>query len=398
MSPPPLPVIRLKPKADTRTLRFGHPWVYGNELVLDRRAKKIAPGSIVRLESADKASLAVAGFNAGSKIAARVLTLDPEQDIDDRWIAERLAKAAALRERLYDAPFYRLAHAEADGLPGVVIDRFGDTAVLQANAAWADARADAFVTGLKALGMDTVILNGTGRARSLEGLPEMREVIAGQGPESPVSVPMNRAIYLADLMGGQKTGLYYDQRPNHAFLQGCVRPEDRVLDVFTHVGGFGLAALAAGARAVTAVDGSAAALDLAGEGAARTGLGDRFVPRKGDAFEALADFQASDARFEAVICDPPAFAPSKSALEAGLRAYERLARLSAPLVTGGILVLCWCSHAAHLDKFRAASLRGVGRAGRRAQILHTGFAGPDHPQHPALAESGDLKALFLRLL
>jgi 23S rRNA (cytosine1962-C5)-methyltransferase len=149
---------------------------------------------------------------------------------------------------------------------------------------------------------------------------------------------------------------------------------------------------------VMAVDASAPALALADQGAIAGGVADRFTTRQGDAFDVLETLVADNARFDLVICDPPAFAPSKPALEAGLRAYERLARLSAPLVSpGGFLVLCSCSHAADLAAFRNACGRGIGRGGRRAQLLHTGFAGPDHPMLPQLAESGYLKALFFRL-
>ena len=208
---------------------------------------------------------------------------------------------------------------------------------------------------------------------------------------------MNGAVYLADLTGGQKTGLFYDQRPNHAFAQRLARG-GRVLDVFSHVGGFGLAALAGGAAHATCVDGSAAALALAQGGARAMGAEGRLTTRQGDAFAVMEALAAEGARFDVVICDPPAFAPSKQALEAGLRAYERTARLAAPLVApGGYLGLCSCSHAATLELFRNASARGIGRGGRRMQLLHTGFAGPDHPMLPQLAESGYLKALFFRL-
>jgi 23S rRNA (cytosine1962-C5)-methyltransferase len=212
-----------------------------------------------------------------------------------------------------------------------------------------------------------------------------------------VPVVMNGAIYMADLTGGQKTGLFYDQRGNHAFAASLARGA-LVLDVFCHVGGFGLAALAAGAQSVLAVDGSAAALDLAAQGAAASGVAERFATRHGDAFAQLAALGEEGAQFDVVVCDPPAFAPSKQALDAGLRAYERVARLAAPLVApGGFLGLCSCSHAADLARFRAASQRGIGRAGRGAQLIHTGFAGPDHPQLPQLAETGYLKAVFYRL-
>ncbi|MEM8537313.1 MAG: class I SAM-dependent methyltransferase, partial [Pseudomonadota bacterium] len=240
-------------------------------------------------------------------------------------------------------------------------------------------------------------MNGTGRARGLEGLQERTAVMLGAAPDAPIPVVMNGATYMADVMGGQKTGLFFDQRPNHAFAAGLAKG-GRVLDVFAHVGGFGLAALAAGAQSALAVDGSAAALDLAAHGAGAMGMADRLETRRGDAFDVMAALGKEAARFDVVICDPPAFAPSRQALEAGLRAYERVARLAAPLVAeGGYLVVCSCSHAADLAKFRAASSRGIGRAGRRGQIIHTGFAGPDHPLMPQLAESGYLKAVFYRL-
>jgi 23S rRNA (cytosine1962-C5)-methyltransferase len=396
-SPAALPVVRLKPGADARRIRHGHPWVYDNEVVADRRTRALAPGCLAVLEDAERAALALVAVNPASKLFARVLDRDPAARLDAGWIAARLADALALRSRLYDAPFYRLVHAEADGLPGVVIDRFGDTAVLQANAAWADQRREAFAEALaEVAGVTTVVLNGTGRARSLEGLPEETLVLRGAAPD-PIPVPMNGALYMADVMGGQKTGLFFDQRDNHAFAARLAAGA-AVLDVFSHVGGFGLAALAAGAASALAVDGSAPALALAAEGAARMGAADRFATRRGDAFDTLAALDAEGARFGLVVCDPPAFAPSKQALEAGLRAYEKVARLAAPLVEpGGFLVLCSCSHAADLGRFRLACTRGIGRAGRAAQLIHTGFAGPDHPQHPALPESGYLKALAFRL-
>ena len=198
-------------------------------------------------------------------------------------------------------------------------------------------------------------------------------------------------------MGGQKTGLFYDQRPNHAFAAALAQGAD-VLDVFSHVGGFSLAALAGGASSALAVDGSAAALELAEKGALHSGVAARFDTRKGDAFAVMESLVQEGRSFDVVICDPPAFAPNKRALDAGLRAYERVARLGAALVReGGYLGLCSCSHAADLQKFRTASARGIGRAGRSAQLIHTGFAGLDHPLLPQLAESGYLKSLFFRL-
>lgn len=398
MQPSSYPVVRLRPKSDPRRIRHGAPWVFADELVTDRRTRALTPGSIAVLEDAERRPLGVVALNPGSKIIARMLDRDPAARIDRDWLAARLSTALAHRERLYQAPFYRLIHAEADGLPGVVIDRFGDAAVIQPNAAWAEILLDDLAGALRDVtGVSTVIKNAGGRARGLEGLDDVSAILTG-ALNGPVPVQMNGATYMADLMGGQKTGLYYDQRPNHAFARQLAR-DARVLDVFSHVGGFSLAALAGGAASALAVDGSPPALALATEGAARMGAADRFATRQGDAFAVMEALASEAALFDLLVCDPPAFAPAKPALDAGLRAYERVARLAAGLVApGGYLVLCSCSHAADLDRFRTASLRGIGRAGRAAQIIHTGFAGPDHPQHPALAESGYLKALFLRML
>ena len=393
-----VPVVRLLPKANARAIRHGFPWVYANELVTDRRTKKLNPGSLARLEDEARKPLGLVAVNPLSKIICRMLDPDPDMRIDQAWFERRLAKALSLRTRLYREPFYRLVHAEADGLPGVVIDRFGDICVIQPNAAWAEVHLTSLTAALIAVtGATTVLKNASGRTRGLEGLDDVSTVLAGAAPSDPVPVPMNGAIYMADLTGGQKTGLFYDQRLNHAFGASLAK-DARVLDVFSHVGGFSLAALAAGAQSALAVDGSQAALELAAQGAQAMGQGARFDTRQGDAFETLAALARDGAQFDLVICDPPAFAPSKSSLDAGLRAYERIARLAAPLVAeNGLLGLCSCSHAADLAAFRAACARGIGRAGRRGSLIYTGFAGPDHPQLPQLAESGYLKSLFFQL-
>ncbi|WP_342075494.1 RSP_2647 family RNA methyltransferase [Yoonia sp. SS1-5] len=395
---PSTPTVRLLPKAEARAIRHGFPWVYANELVTDRRTRALPAGTIAQLEDSNRTALGLVAVNPASKIICRMLDRDADATIDQAWFAARIRRALRHRETLYTTPFYRLVHAESDGLPGVIVDRFGDVVVMQPNAAWADRLQDALVAAIvDVLAVDTVVINGTGRARGLEGLDDYLGVASGTAPTGPIAVSMNNATYLADVMGGQKTGLFYDQRPNHAFAAQLAKG-GTMLDVFSHVGGFGLAALAQGATRVLAIDGSAPALDLAMQGAHAMGVSDKLETRRGDAFDTLAALADEGAQFDVVICDPPAFAPSRNALDAGLRAYERVARLAAPLVAdGGYLGLCSCSHAADLTKFRNACSRGIGRAGRRGQIIHTGFAGPDHPLMPHLAESGYLKAVFYRL-
>ncbi len=397
LEPADRPVIRMKPKSDARRIRFGAPWVWANELVLDRRSKNLAPGSIATLEDAERNPLGTVAVNTGSKIAARMLDQNSDARIDEAWFATRVQRALKLRENMYDTPFYRLIHAEADGFPGVVADRFGDTIVVQPNAAWAEMHFDMLVAALRGIdGVANILKNASGRARASEGLDDVSEVVHG-AVNDLIPVEMNGATYMADLLGGQKTGLFFDQRESHAFAARLANGAS-VLDMFSHVGGFGLAALANGATSALCVDGSAPALELAQKGAAAMDASDRLEIRKGDAFDVMEEMVAEGITFDVVICDPPAFAPSKPALEKGLRAYERVAKLAAHLVApGGYLGLCSCSHAADITRFRNSCDRGIGRAGRQAQLLHTGFAGPDHPQHPSLAESGYLKAMFWRL-
>jgi 23S rRNA (cytosine1962-C5)-methyltransferase len=392
------PTVRLMPKANARAIRHGFPWVYANEMVTDRRTKALAPGALAVLQDELRQPLGLVSVNPNSKIIARVLDTDPDAQLDHDWFVAKIVRALKLREQLFDVPFYRLIHAEADGLPGVVIDRFGDTCVIQPNAAWADTHLPMLAAAVaEVTGISNILKNAAGRTRALEGLDDESGVVIGSAPEGPIQVTMNSATYMADLIGGQKTGLFFDQRPNHEFVSRLSKGA-RVLDVFSHVGGFGLAALAGGAVSAMAVDGSAPALELASQGAVVAGFGNKFSTRKGDAFDVLTSLRAEGAEFDVVICDPPAFAPSRQAVEAGLRAYERIARLAAPLVAqDGILGLCSCSHAADLAQFRAASVRGIGRGGRRASLIHTGFAGADHPLLPQLSESGYLKALFFRL-
>ena len=393
-----LPVVRLRPKANARAIRYGFPWVYDDELVADRRTRALAPGSLAILEDSERARLGVVAVTTGSRIVARMLDRNPDATIDAAWLRVRLERALAHRELLHEEPFYRLVHAEADGLPGVAIDRYGDSAAIQPNAAWADRMYPELAEAVQAVtGIPNLVKNAGGRGRALEGLDGESLVTHGR-VDGPVSTTMNGATYLADLIGGQKTGLFLDQRPNHAFVRRLAGGA-RVLDAFSHVGGFALACLAGGAESALAVDSSGSALELASEGAALSGVAGKLSVRRSDAFQALQTLAEEGAEFDLAICDPPSFAPTKQALETGLRAYERLAQLAARLVVpGGYLALCSCSHAADLARFRAACVRGIGRAGRSAMLIRVGFAGPDHPLLPQLPESGYLKALFFRLV
>ncbi|MDB4099796.1 class I SAM-dependent rRNA methyltransferase [Amylibacter sp.] len=392
-----IPTLRFRPNKSPARVMFGFPWIYSDDVILDRRTKKIPPGSFVKVQTNDKQDIGLVAFNSESKITGRIMDLDVNTVIDTDWIVGKLKNALVMREKFYDAPFYRLIHAEADGLPGVIIDRFGSAFVVQPNAAWANRMMPEISSALEQVFSPNIILkNASGRARSLEGLDAENIFIKGSS-DAPIEVKMNEATYMADISGGQKTGLFFDQRENHAFVAKLAKGGSLV-DIFSHVGGFSLAALAAGATTATAVDSSQPALDLATKGAEISGFSKSFSVQKGDAFEVMSQLFNEEKRYQVVVCDPPAFAPSKPTLERGLRAYEKAAKMASKLVEpGGYLVLCSCSHAADMSKFRKASLVGMGKAGRKGQIIHTGSAGIDHPVHPHLAESSYLKSIFLRL-
>jgi len=392
-----LPRIKFRPNKTPQRVRRGFPWAYNDELVLDRRTKKLPAGTIGVLCDAQGEQICLVALNTQSKITARVLDFDPKTKINSDWFVAKFKRAAALRDRLYDAPFYRLIHAEADGLPGVIIDRFGDVFSVQPNAAWAEVQFESLCQALvDQFNPSAIYKNAASRGRALEGLDDQSTIVMGEISE-PIPVQMNGATYFADLLEGQKTGLFYDQRDNHAFAARLARG-GTMLDVFCHVGGFGLAAAANGATAVSFVDSSQAALDLVEKEKQENQFVGALEMLHGDAFDVMTKLAEDGRTFDTVVCDPPAFAPSKQALEAGLRAYTRAAKLAASLVApSGYLVLCSCSHAATPEKFRAASLMGVGKARRRGQILYSGGAGADHPTHPALAESGYLKSIFMRL-
>ena len=388
--------VKLK-KTKTNLRRKGFPWYYLDEIVFDRRTKNIKAGEIVKIQDSNLGKLGVFAFNPNSKIAARLLDVNHEAVIDNNWIRKQLKLALDLRKNLFKESFYRLVHGEVDNLPGVIIDRFGDTVVLQPNSAWADLNKEKITESIMEFGISNIVLNCMSRSRRLEGLNEGLTVIQGAVTE-PIKVKMNKAVYFADVLHGQKTGIFFDQRFNHELAAKLSKGKE-VLDVFSHVGGFGLAALVSGARKVFAVDSSAPALSLAVKGAEESGVSEKFETINSDAFDAMKEFFQSNRYFDMVVCDPPAFSPSKKTLNAGLRAYERVALHSSRLVKpNGYLVLCSCSHAVDLSKFRNACVRGITRAGRQVQIISWGGAGPDHPINSQLEQFGYLKSIFFRLL
>lgn len=391
-----VPVVRIQPGRHKRAAA-GHPWVYSNEVAMDGAAKALPPGELVRLDAANGEPLGLAMFNPHTLISARILSRDPEAKIDADFLARRLDAALALRERLYPGGCYRLIHAEADGLPGAVIDRYGDVVAIQANTAGIDRLMPQLLEAVdRVLSPRVVVLRNDSNARQLEGL-ELYVKVAKGTLEGPVALTENGARFFADLEAGQKTGWFYDQRDNRAAVARLAAGR-RVLDLYTYAGGFAVAAARGGAREVTAVDRSERALTLAEKAAGANGLAGlcRFV--RAEAFVELEHLAGAGERFEIVVADPPAFVKSKKDLNQGARGYRKLARLAAAIVApGGFLFIASCSHHVDVPLFAEQVRRGLSDARRGGRILQTTGVAADHPVHPHLPESAYLKGQLLQL-
>jgi 23S rRNA (cytosine1962-C5)-methyltransferase len=390
------PSVTLLPGKHHRAER-AHPWTYSNEVRMDAAAKALAPGTLVTLRRADESALGVAMFNPHTLLVARLLSRDAGLPIGRRFIARRIERAFKLRERLFDLPYYRLFHAEADGLPGLVIDRFGAVLVLQSNTAGIS-RLEPLVLDVLSdlIEPEAIVLRNDSPARVLEGLIATTSVVAGR-LDGPVSVQENGAVFRADLLAGQKTGWFFDQRDNRRFVTSIARGA-RVLDLYCYAGGFALQAARAGAAAVFGIDRSEPALALAAEAAELNGVAQICAFRRGEAFAEAARLAAAGERFDVVIADPPAFARSRKEVPAALRGYRKLARLAASVTAiGGILFVASCSFNVGEAEFAEVVRRGVGDAGRAGRILRVAGADADHPIHPALPETAYLKTLTLAL-
>ena len=390
------PRLALRPQAHRR-FRRGNPWIYSNEIVMDGDAKKLSPGSIVTVTDAGGAPLVTAHFNAHTLIAARALVPEGDAAITTEFFVQHIERALKLRTRVFARPYYRLVHAEADGLPGLIIDRFDDKYVIQPNTAGMDRACDMIAAALETiLHPRAVVVRGDSPARRLEGLDEDIRVLAGS-IDGPTAVEEGDVQYLADLLSGQKTGWFFDQRENRAFMAGLSAGAS-VLDLYTHTGGFAIAAARVGAMDVIAVDRSQSALDLAQAATAANGVTQRVTFVRGEVFDYLESAAAEGRTWQVVIADPPPFVKSRKDLKAGLQGYRKLARLCGRVTApNGILLIASCSHNASLEDFTTAVVRGLIDAKRGGAIIRTAGAGPDHPIHPLLPETAYLKAMVMTL-
>jgi len=391
-----LPELRLKRREDRR-LNAGHLWIFSNEVdIAATPLGAFEPGARCRVLNDRGRFLGHAYVNPHALICARLLNRDPGVAPDRALLVERLRRALTLRERLYEKPFYRLVHGESDGLPGLVLDRYGGVIVGQIGTAGMEAmKEDLRAAIATVLEPDCLIWKNDSQARQLEGLDSYVETAAGSPPER-IWLEENSVRFCVPVGAGQKTGWFYDQAANRRALLKYV-PGRRVLDVFSYLGAWGLAAARAGAEEVLCVDASAPALELLQESARENSLA--VETRRGEAFVILESLRDAGEQFDVVVVDPPAFIKKRRDTAKGQAAYRKLNQLAMQLLPpDGILVSCSCSyHLADADLLNAIQQAGR-HLGRFVQVLESGTQSPDHPVHPAIPETRYLKSFFCRVV
>ena len=393
-----LPSLRLKANADRR-LRNGHLWVYSNEIdVAATPLHGFQAGDQAILEAAGGKTLGIVAMSPNNLICARLLSRDIKLPLDKSLLVHRLNVALSLRDRLFDKPFYRLVYGDSDLLPGLVVDRFGDILVVQlASATMEKHKDDVLAALIQVCKPSGILLKNDSAARDAEGLNRYVETAFGLVPEW-VALEENGVKFEAPVMQGQKTGWFYDHRMNRARLAPYVKGK-RVLDLFSYIGGWGVQAAAFGASDVMCVDASSFALDGVERNAALNGLTDKVACVEGDVFEALKQLKASEERFDVIVADPPAFIKRKKDMKNGEAAYRRLNEQAMRLLNkDGILISASCSMHLPEDDLQNILLTSARHLDRNIQLLERGGQGPDHPVHPAIAETRYIKSLTCRLL
>lgn len=375
-------------------MRAGAPWVYAGDIIESSELLDVPAGALVRLESARGQAIGVGYYNPASQIACRVLALG-QQTIDAAWFASRIQRALMIREKAIGAPFYRLVHSEGDFLPGLLLDRFGDLLVAQSGTAGMDRLMPMWLEAVEqVLKPEAIVLRNDTVARLREGSAQEVRVLKGE-VNGLVRLQENGCWYFADVLKGQKTGWFFDQRDNRAMI-AALSAGKRVVDIYSHSGGFGVLAAKAGAAEAVCVDSSKLALELAQATAAENGTQVECV--QGDAFAVVEQMAAAGRRFDIVLADPPAFVKSKKDIAAGMRGYEKVSRLAAGLCTpGGLFFTASCSHYASRGAFTNAVLAGVKKAGFSPVVVKQTGAGIDHPAHARLPQNEYLKGVLLKI-
>lgn len=390
--------LKLK-KGEERRLRAGHLWLYSNEIdVAATPLTGFEAGEQVEVQSATGKVIGNGYVNPNTLIAARLVSRDSRYRLDQSLITHRLKVALSIRQRLFAHPCYRLVHGESDGLPGLVVDRFGDVLSVQITTAGMERVRGALIAALeKVVKPSAILLKNDTPARTVEGLEQKVESVLGEAPERVV-LEENGVRFEAPLLQGQKTGWYYDHRISRQRMQQYVAGL-RVLDLFSYIGGWGVQAAAAGASEVICVDASETFLEQVHHNAALNRVTDQVATLHGDVFDALKELRNAREQFDLIIVDPPAFIKRKKDQKSGLQGYRRVNELAMRLLNrDGLLVSASCSHHLKRDQLKSLLLASSRHIDRNLVLLEEGHQGPDHPLHPAIPETEYIKTFFARVL
>jgi len=388
------PLFLLKPihlkKKEERRVQRGHPWIFSNEI--SDPLSSFAAGELVDVLDHASRFIGRGYINPHALIAIRIISRHQDQ-IDLRFFRTRIAAAREIRVRLGFGDSFRALFSEGDGIPGLIVDKYADTLVVQSLTAGIEALLEVIVTALREEYAPAVIVfKNDSAARELEGLPRETRVALGS-LDGPVHFEESGITYRIDVLEGQKTGFFFDQRENRQALKGLVGGR-RVLDCFCYVGAWSLTAARFGAAEVTGLDSSQRAVDLAVQNANLNGLPARFITA--DVFEELRKRDKNKERFGCIILDPPAFVKSRAKVREALRGYKEInLRALRLLQPGGLLVTCSCSHHIDADLFREMLIDAAHDAGRQTSLLEMRSQARDHPSQIAARENIYLKCAYL---
>jgi 23S rRNA (cytosine1962-C5)-methyltransferase len=393
-----LATVRLR-KHEAKRIRNGHLWIYSNEI--DNKItplKSFSVGQLVLIEDSNGKSLGLGYINPNNLLCVRLLTRDYKRPIDRSMFVHKLNIALSLRQSVFDKPFYRAIFGESDGLPGLIVDRFGDHLVVQISTAGMEQQKDNIIDALtKVFKPESILLRNDSNSRQAERLNSEIEQALGVTPES-LQIEENNTQFIIHPHSGQKTGWFYDHRVSRQQIAKYVEGK-RVLDVFSYIGAFGIQMAMAGADDVVCIDISGKALDQVQENAKLNNVTDKVSCIEGDAFAAMSELKDQDEKFDVIIVDPPAFIKKKKDHKPGIKAYRKINEAAMRLLNkDGILLSASCSMHLKVEELQEGLLGGSRHLDKSLQLIEQCHQAQDHPIHPAIPETRYIKGFISRVI